>query len=272
MRAQGAFFSLYGIGTGGSHIAPLGLVFKASSVYMEVLDGKTMPEDAEMTPVMKIASNAPVKSSNPGVINSRRYYTDDGMLSHVVVYDETLGLDPERRAVNLRDFEDVKKTGGKHIVDDILKPVFDADGKYIYAEPPKKETYPGSGKFTTDLAAITKKIKAGLSTLRDDVRRMVRSRSELLQKKLLTAFNDAKKAGSANMSVDIAAIEASLPKEVGHVPVYLDMNLFLQRQDCERKHAVQANKHGVEEYRERFEGGNTPAATQKKTQARGLKK
>lgn len=266
MRARGIFGSSYGVGTGGAYVAPVGLVYKASSVYMDVLDGKEMPEDAEMTPVMKVASNAPVKSSNPGRINSRRYYGDDGKLSHVVIYDENLGLDVSREAVNLRDFNDVKKTTGKHAVEDVLKPVFDKDGTYVYDAPPKIPTYPGSKKLTTDLAFFARRIKAQLATLADDVLRVVRPREEILGKKLLKAFAEAKKSGKSELSVDIAALEASLPKEVGHVPVYLDMNLFRQRRECEKKHAVQANT-GVGEYKERFEGGNDNAGeTQKPKQ------
>lgn len=258
MRAKGAFFRSWGIGTAGSHVAPLGLVYKASNVYMDVLEAGEEPKAGNMTPVMKVASNAPVKSSNPGVINSRRFYGDDGKLSHVVIYDETLGLDPAGEMVNLRNFKDVKTNDGKLTARDSLISVFDADGKYVMPDLPQKETHPGSGKYTTDLAVLEKRIKDGLNTLPENVRKVRRPRAEVLKEKLVAAFNAAFKSGQKNLNIDIDAMQKSLPPEQEHIPVYLDKRLFDQRKACELKHLGHATGgQGVESYKERFEGGNS---------------
>ncbi|MBI1215985.1 MAG: hypothetical protein GC185_09230 [Alphaproteobacteria bacterium] len=260
MRAQGAFFKSWGIGTAGSHVPPLGLVYKGASVYMDVLDGKPLPEGAQMTPIMKVASNAPVKSSNPGVINSRRYYDEDGVLERVVIFDETLGLNAKGGMVNLRDFSDKTSAPTEWVSQDLLVPVFDESGACVYHAPVQKETFPGSGKYTTDLAELTKVVKAQLETLPEAVRQVQRPRDEALKAALVSAFNEAKKAGGTSLALDIAAIEKSLPSEAAHVPVYLDLDLYEQRMECEKKHLghASANK-GVAAYKERFEGGNAPA-------------
>lgn len=265
MRAAGAFFKSWGIGTAGSHVPPLGLVYKASSVYMDVLDGEDIPADIQKTPVMKVASNAPVKSSNPGVINSRRFYSTDGKLSHVVVYDQTLGLDPAGEMINLRDFKDVKTSPANLISRDSLVAVFDENGQLVMPAPAQKETHPGSGKFTTDLATLEKRIKTQLDTLPDNVRQVRRPRAEVLKEKLVAAFNAAKKAGQSLLNLDIAAIEKSLPPEPGRIPVYLDRKLFDQRAAVEQRHLGHASGGaGVGEYKERFDGGNNTAAGLKK--------
>lgn len=261
MRAAGAFFRSWGIGTAGSHVPPLGLVYKGASFYMGVLEGQETPEDIEkgMTPIMKVASNAPVKSSNPGVINSRRFYGADGKLSHVVIYDEKLGLSPDGEMVNLRDFKDVQKTPAGAAYRDALAPVFDEDAKLVMAPLPQKETYKGSGKLTTDLGALEKRIRDGLDTLPDNVRQVRRPRAEVLKEKLVAAFAAAKKAGQSMLNLDIAAIEKSLPPDPGRIPVYLDRRLFDQRMTVEQKHLGHAGGQSVAEYKERFEGGNNTA-------------
>lgn len=257
MRAAGAFFKSWGIGTAGSHVPPLGLVYKASSVYMDVLEGEDAPAEIKKTPVMKVASNAPVKSSNPGVINSRRFYGADGKLSHVAVYDQMLGLDPAGEMINLRDFNDVKTSPANLIARDSLVPVFDEDGQLVMPAPAQKETHSGSGKFTTDLSALEKRIKAQLDTLPDNVRQVRRPRADVLKEKLVAAFNAAKKAGQSLLNLDIAAIEQSLPPEPGRIPVYLDRRLFDQRAAVEKLHLGHASgQSGVAEYNERFDGGN----------------
>jgi nicotinate phosphoribosyltransferase len=257
MRKAGAFFKSWGIGTAGSHVPPLGLVYKGASVYMDVLEGGDIPANAEMTPIMKVASNAPVKSSNPGVINSRRYYDESGKLERVVIYDERLGLDPAGQMVNLRDFSD-KTIAPKGISKDLLVPVFDANGACVMPPLPLKETFAGSGKFTTDLEIQAKKIKAELDTLPDNVRRVRRPRFDALKEKLCAIFKRAQKSGDASVTIDIQALEQELPPEIGHVPVYLDQRLFEQRMTCEKKHLGHAGGQGVGDYKERFEGGNNP--------------
>lgn len=255
MRRDGAFFRSWGIGTAGSHVQPVGQVYKASLFDMEVHEEGSAPRESRMTPVMKIASNAPVKSSNPGRINSRRHYGADGMLSHVVVYDENAGLDSAGAAVNLRDFGDTAVPPPGVRQKDILVPVFDENGGYVYKEPPKKESWPGSGHMVTDLSAIAEFIRTQLGTLPEAVRRVVKPRDALIRDRLAALFNDAKKSGAQTFTVDMAALESSLPPACGHIPVYLDRNLHAQRTDCERKHLDGGGGKGVGSYRERFEGG-----------------
>jgi nicotinate phosphoribosyltransferase len=253
MRESGAFFTAWGIGTAGSHVASLGLVYKASAVYMEVLSGRALPADAAMTPVMKVVANAPVKSSNPGRINSRRTYDETGELAYIMLYDESIGLDPTQQMVNLRDFADVRIAPPTHTMRELLVPIFTADGAYVYHEPPKKESFPGSGKLVTDLTAIAQFVKQQLATLPASVRQVIRPREERIGHQLLAAFIVAKAAGQARLSLDIAAVEAEVPAGVDHIPIYLDMNLFQQRLACEQRHTDSSSAIGVELYRERFE-------------------
>lgn len=262
MRAAGGFFKSWGIGTAGSHPPPLGLVYKAASVYMDVLEGgEDMAEiEKKKTPVMKVASNAPVKSSNPGVINSRRFYDASGKLSHVVIYDEALGMDPAGGIVNLRDFNDARQTPANLTAKDALAEVFDGNGRLVYDAPAQKETWPGSGRTATGLKEIEKRIRQGLATLPGDVRKVRRPRAEALKDRLSSLFNAAKKAGETTLSIDIAALEKTLPPEPSHIPVYLDRKLFDQRMAVEKLHLGHAGAGGVEAYRERFEGGNAPKA------------
>lgn len=260
MREDGAFFSAWGIGTAGSHVPALGLVYKAAAVYMDVLDGKPAPENADMTPVMKVAAHAPVKSSNPGRINSRRFYDDNGKLAQVVIYDERLGLAPDGKQVNLRDFGDIRNAPANLAQKDLLVPVFDAQGQYVYKAPAQKETFAGSGILTTDLAQMAHRVRQELDTLPDDVRRVSKKPEEVLKDRLLALFNKAQQAGEDMLNVDIKALAAALPAQPAHIPVYLDAKLFAQRRDCEQKHLGHAgNNAGVASYTERFEGTGVTA-------------
>lgn len=252
MREKGAFFKSWGIGTGGSHVAPLGLVYKAAAVYMEAV----LEDGAEMTPVMKVAAHAPVKSSNPGRINSRRFFGESGKLSHVVIYDEDKGIDAGGNAVNLRDFSDTDKPAAAAKTQDLLVPVFDKNGAYVYNEPPQKESFSGSGHMVTDLAALAKTLRDQLDMLPDNVRAVTRPREELLEKKMLRLLKEAKSGGKKELKIDIAVLEKDLPPEVRHIPVFLDKNLFDSRMKCEAEHAVKSNNSGIGAYTERFENGN----------------
>lgn len=254
MRENGAFFTAWGIGTAGSHVAPLGLIYKASAIYMEVLGGPALPADATLTPVMKVVVNAPVKSSNPGRITSRRAYDDTGVLAYVLLYDESRGVDHAHRMVNLRDFTDVRVAPSMSQMRELLVPVFNAEGEYVYREPAKKESFPGSGKLVTDLTVIARFVQQQLAMLPVAVRQVVRSREERLGQHLLAAFAATKAAGQTRLSLDIAAVEAEVPAGVDHIPIYLDMNLFQQRLACEQRHTARPRAvSGVARYRERFE-------------------
>lgn len=253
MRQKGAWYKSWGVGTAGSHVPPAGNVYKAASVCLDVLHSPDQP--VVMTPVSKVVSSAPVKSSNPGIINSRRFYDETGKLSHIVIYDESLGLDAQQRIINMRDFSDAKvNPSAPSSGTDALVPVFDASGSYVFNEPAKKESFPGSGHFVTDLGALSKKVQQALDTLPDAVRRVARPADDLLKSLLLKAYKQAEQAGTSTLELDIAAIKAQLPPEVAHVPIYLDRNLYEQRRVVEARHQIQG-AGGVGEYLERFAGG-----------------
>lgn len=234
MRARGGFFKAWGVGTAGSHVPPLGLVYKASSFYMDVLQS----DDGIMTPVMKVAAHAPVKSSNPGFINARRFYDDLGMLSHTVIYDENLGLCANNEVVNLRDFTDKKKIdalNGK----DLLVPIFNEDGKLVYSAPENIES----------IAAF---VKQQLATLPPKVKIVAQKENNAISSLLVSLYKNARKQGKNELSISIKEVESVL-KQPDSIPVYLDMNLFLQRKSCEEKHLAKSNLSGVGAYEERFE-------------------
>lgn len=253
MRQKGAYVKSWGVGTAGSHAPPLGLVQKVSAMYMTPLNGNPMPENERLTPTSKIVSSSPAKSSNPGNINSRRFYDDNGKLSHIVIYDEDLGFDREGKIVNLRDFDDVKTNPGGARSEDILEPVFDKNGRYVYQESAKKPAHTGSSFMVTDLGAIAEEIKEELKTLPDDVRKIQKPREAVLAERLMNAFKKAKEEGS-DIALSIAELEKDLPTPQGHISVYLDNLLYQQRLECENRHHAHAkNSHGVERYVERFE-------------------
>ncbi len=253
MRKQGVFVKFWGVGTAGSHVPPLGLVQKVSAMYMWPLNGAPMPDDERMTPTSKIVSSSPAKSSNPGSINSRRFYGDDGKLSHIVIFDEDLGIDPDANIINLRDFDEIKTNPGGARYEDILTPVFDVKGRYVYKGLPQKPDHPGSSYMITDLAATADEIKHELSTLPDNVRRVQVPREEVLADRLMKAFKAAKAAGT-ELTFNVADLEKDLPEPQGHIPVYLDKRLYDQRVACESKHNANVPaSHGVGAFSERFE-------------------
>lgn len=236
MRAAGGFFRAWGIGTAGSHVPPLGLVYKASSFYMSSLqDDKVI-----MTPVMKVAAHAPVKSSNPGCINARRFYDAQGMLSHVVIYDEDLGLSKTGEAVNLRNFEDVRVFDAAMVSKTLLTPIFDQDGTFIYHAP-------------KNIGMITQLLQKDLNSLPSSVKRVQRSERDLLCASLMAKYKNALKSGADEFTVSLDDLKSSIAEQPAHIPVFLDMNLFRQRQACEKKHLLKSNNAGVQVYEERFE-------------------
>lgn len=254
MREAGCWMTSLGVGTAGSHVAPTGNVYKAACVEMDVRHDPNMR--GEMTPVSKVISSAPAKSSNPGVINSKRFYDAEGKLSHIVLFDDTLGLDPENRIVNMRDFTDEKiNPTAAEQGQNSLVPVFDAEGKYVYQEPKTKETFPGSGHFVTDLLTLADTVAHNLDMLPESVRRVARNPEDVLKSLLAKAFHAAAKEGKSELNVDIAAIKAQLPAQVQHIPIYLDHKLYEQRREVEARHHVQAS--GVGEFFERFAADGT---------------
>ncbi len=254
MRRQGAYIKSWGVGTAGSHVPPVGLVQKLSSMYMKPLNGEPMPAGEKMSPTMKIVSVSPAKSSNPGNINSRRFYDEQGNLSHIVIYDEDLGLDPLKRITNMRDFSETKTNAWKGRSEDILVPVFDAQGRYVYKEPPKKPSFPGSSFMVTDLENIAAQIRRQILCLPESVRQVERPRDDILKDLLLSSYKKSRKDGALSLIFEIAAAEKNLPPEQGRIPVYFDALMLDQRRTCEQKHL--SSKKGAEAvvaYQERFE-------------------
>ncbi len=253
IREGGGYVRAWGVGTSGSHPKPPGLVQKVSAMYMKPLNGAPIPEGETMTPTMKIASSSPAKSSNPGKVNSRRFYDRDGKLSHIVIFDEDKGFDPNKQMINLKDFSDIQvndNTAYTH--EDMLEPVFDKDGKYVFKGFPQKSLYEGSSQMVTDLAAMNQQLRAELDTLPTEVRRIQRPREELLQQKLMEAFAAAKANGAGKLEIDIPALEAELPPEQAKIPVFLDQLLYQERQACEQRHNI-ATVSGMGDFAERFE-------------------
>lgn len=253
MRADGAYISYWGVGTAGSHPPPLGMVQKVSAMDMEVRVWDPTPDDAELTPTMKINRANPSKSSNPGLINSRRFYGEDGKLSHLVIFDENEGFDDNQEIVNLRDFSDVIVNPGGAKSEDMLEPVFDAKGRYVYNEPPKKPIHPGSPHMITDLDQVAAQIQTELNELPDSVREIRRPQEDVLKELLVKHFETASQNGEKALMVDIEDLKSQLPEPQEHIPVYLDMNLFRLRELCLKRHGVSNdNATGIDDNVERF--------------------
>lgn len=256
MREGGAWMSSLGVGTAGSHVAPTGNVYKAACIEMDVRKDPNV--QGPMTPVSKVISSSPAKSSNPGFINSKRFYDAEGKLSYIILFDDVLGLDAEGRMVNMRNFSEEKTNPqAAEAGTNSLVPVFDVNGKYVYQEPAKKESFPGSGHMVTDLSQMAEKVAKNLDSLPDAVRRVTRNPDDVLKSTLLKTFKAADKGGEAELNVNIAAMKAQLPAEVQHIPIYIDHKLYEQRRAVEARHNLQAG-NGVALYEERFEGGNQP--------------
>lgn len=107
IREQGAKVDSWGVGTklATCYDQPtLGGVYKLSATRM--------PGDAQWTDRLKISESA-VKLTVPGVLNVRRYYSDDGRIAGDMVYDITRPVDS--RQVIVDPFDDLrqKKLAGK---------------------------------------------------------------------------------------------------------------------------------------------------------------
>ncbi len=158
-----------------------------------------------------------------------------------------------RRRSSISGIFPLKKTNpGGARYEDILEPVFDAQGRYVYQDPPKKPDHSGSSFMVTDLEHMAAEIRAELETLPDEMRIIQRPREQVLKEKLMEAFEAAKKAGGS-LTLNVAELEAGLPPEQKHIPVYLDILLYEQRLECENRHDMHTSSSGVGKYKERFE-------------------
>lgn len=248
MRKAGCFYKSFGVGTALSHPDPLGMVYKMSSLDMEVrMNNIHICPDDELSPTMKIASNSPAKSSNPGMLNSLRRYDNYGILQSAVLFDEITGLDANGEVVNLRNFNERGKFAGEAATTKpLLVPVYSRGGERIYQGPPMKPLY--NGAQVPDLAAINQVVRSSIASLPEETRRIAKPRSELLRnwlfERYLTNPHDAP-------TLDLSGIATNLPPEVIHVPVFIDANLLQTRQKVELEYLGKVLS-GVSEYTERF--------------------
>ena len=107
IREQGAKVDSWGVGTklATCYDQPtLGGVYKLSATRM--------PGDAQWTDRLKISESA-MKLTVPGVLNVRRYYSDDGRIAGDMVYDITRPVDS--RQVIVDSFDDLRpeEAGGQ---------------------------------------------------------------------------------------------------------------------------------------------------------------
>jgi nicotinate phosphoribosyltransferase len=95
LNTQDARISVWGVGTklATAYGQPaLGGVYKM---------GALRNADSEWEPKLKLSEQA-VKTTIPGILQVRRFRTDDGYFADVI-YDETLGPDDRRQIVDIRD-------------------------------------------------------------------------------------------------------------------------------------------------------------------------
>lgn len=249
MRAAGAYFRAYGVGTAGSHSPPAGLVFKAAAIVMQA-PNETGEEYGDLHPVMKICTSEPAKASNPGVLNARRYYNADGTIAYTVVYDENLGLDPLGFAVNMRNFDEEFYVGSL-AYEDALVPVMREGGVVLY-NPPQRPRHEGGTEAITDYAAQNRFVRSELAKIPEALKVVQKSPDDVAKDTLLKWFRDAQKAGHATFEVSVEGLSEILPPKAAKMPVYIDRNLLLQRRNCENAHLHKNATGGVGEYAERF--------------------
>lgn len=149
MRENGAFLKLWGIGTAGSYPKQLNLVYKISGIYNIDEVGNVTFQNT-----MKISNGAKHKSSNPGIINSRRFYDKDDNLIYIIIYDENLGINPKLiTKLKLNKLKQSKNIKLKN--KNILVPVFDNNGKFIYKYDIPKNNASKDATLTKDIIQNT---------------------------------------------------------------------------------------------------------------------
>jgi nicotinate phosphoribosyltransferase len=150
LKEQGAAISVWGVGTrlvtGGDEPA-LGGVYKL---------GALRQPGGEWRPKVKLSEQA-VKTSNPGVLQVRRFVGSEGFIADVI-YDETLGIEHGRTMIDPLDSTRRKKLPPAPEWTDLLIPVF-RSGSVVYEFP--------------DIQAIRERAKSQAALLHPGVKRFV---------------------------------------------------------------------------------------------------
>ncbi|MBN2369448.1 MAG: nicotinate phosphoribosyltransferase [Vicinamibacteria bacterium] len=150
LKEQGAAVGVWGVGTrlvtGGDEPA-LGGVYKL---------GALRRPGGEWRPKIKLSEQA-VKTSNPGVLQVRRYVGSEGFVADVI-YDETLGIEHGRTMIDPLDSTRRKKLPPAPGYADLLVPIF-RSGRVVYQSP--------------EIHAIRERARSQMSLLHSGVKRFV---------------------------------------------------------------------------------------------------
>ena len=129
LKQQNAKINVWGVGTrlATAYDQPaLGGVYKLSAIRR--------PGQAEWTDRIKLSEQA-IKISNPGILQARRFFAEDGEPLGDVIYDERLGADGPVVMVDPMDMTRRKRIprGARSV--DLLEPVFRSGQRALEALP-----------------------------------------------------------------------------------------------------------------------------------------
>ena len=127
LKEQGAKVSVWGVGTHlvtGHGQSALGGVYKLSSLKED--SGKWIPK-------VKLSEQS-IKISDPGILQVRRFFNDQGFLSDMI-FDQTQSLEPPTRViVDPEDFTRRRELPKELSYEDLLVPIF-RKGVCVYQAP-----------------------------------------------------------------------------------------------------------------------------------------
>lgn len=221
LRREGGVFKAWGIGTAGAHPKCVGLVYKMSCIHQVNFDNDN--NGTNCIPVMKSSIANKYKASNPGIINSKRFYNSNGILEFVLIYDERLGFDIEKRIVNVKNFNDIKIIPNElcSINQDhkpILQLIFNHEGNKITSIPEYEI-------LTENIQKQIKKLPNYLQNRFENIY-LTEIRYNNAMKKLSKMLNNKK---SKITHEDIEAVVHNKNDLKDDVPVYLDYMLLQTR-------------------------------------------
>jgi nicotinate phosphoribosyltransferase len=150
LKYQGAKIDIWGVGTSlatGKGQAALDGVYKLSCL-------KT--ENGQWRPTLKISEQLE-KISNPGILNIRRFFTEQGNIADMI-FDSLQETAKEATLVHPIDQTKKKRILGKIAYKDLLNPIFRA-GKRVYDLPP--------------LVAIQKRAKEEIAAFHPSIMRLL---------------------------------------------------------------------------------------------------
>jgi nicotinate phosphoribosyltransferase len=127
LQRQGAKIAVWGVGTKliTAYEQPaLGGVYKLGA--LKGADGHWLPK-------VKLSEQA-IKTSIPGILQVRRYETDEGMIGDMI-YDRIRGIDPRETIVDAKDPTRHKKLDGDARPTDLLAPAL-RSGKIVATKEP----------------------------------------------------------------------------------------------------------------------------------------